>query len=61
MLIKSMLAAQVLTCVDKDASGRVTQRELMGVQYVPLVHTGKQPPQQASQAAQSGSSQAREE
>ena len=30
--------------VDKDASGHVTQRELMGVQYVPLVHTGKQPP-----------------
>jgi hypothetical protein len=55
------MLAQVLTCVDKDVNGRVTERELMGVQYVPLVHTGKQPPQQASQAAQSGSSHAREE
>jgi protein-L-isoaspartate O-methyltransferase len=28
---------QVLMRVDKDAEGRVTERPLMGVQYVPLV------------------------
>ena len=37
---------QVLKCIDKDADGRVTERDLMGVQYVPLVRTGKRPPQQ---------------
>ena len=35
---------QVLKCIDKDAAGHVTERDLMGVQYVPLVRTGKPPP-----------------
>jgi hypothetical protein len=43
--------AQVLMRVDKDASGHVTQHELMGVQYVPLVHTGKRPPRAEEHAA----------
>jgi hypothetical protein len=44
MMLCCVPLAQVLTCVDKDAAGRVTQRQLMGVQYVPLVHGGKKPP-----------------
>ena len=35
---------QVLKCIDKDAAGHVSERDLMGVQYVPLVRTSKQPP-----------------
>ena len=38
--------AQVLKCIDKDAQGQVTEKNLMGVQYVPLVNTGKRPPPQ---------------
>ncbi len=32
---------QVLTRVDKDESGKVSEHHLMGVQYVPLVHAEK--------------------
>ena len=46
---------QALMRIDKDASGHVTQHELMGVQYVPLIHTGKQPPAAATTAGGQGS------
>ena len=54
--------SQVLMCVDKDKeSGRVTQRQLMGVQYVPLVHGGKKPPEEAPHQPQQEGPHAREE
>ena len=48
---------QVLKCIDKDAQGHVTERDLMGVQYVPLVRTGKRPPQQQQPGGQAAEAQ----